>query len=318
MSTGSPLRRAGIAVFAAALIAAAFSIPRVKTSADPQAELPLPPYQTLTPVRLLGYIRRVYRLHRPPPAYETYTLVRAQNTNYSVGPDSTPLPDYASSYTRKYWVRNTDRAALYRQVDRGDTDGPLNFDRPALNQDRDPGPPTADLFEPAHPQPINVVPTPEPTNGPLKTISAVVVVGEFDYNVPKVAVEGDMLHLWLEPRRDPERNVLRQIWVDKKTFVLRKIIAHDRLFVQGDDIYPVIFDYTLGYLDGYVVITHLDGTVMPIIHTDKSGTITEDKIYTGDGQKVTFDYNDIQFPSSLPSWYFNPREYAQHVDDAPE
>lgn len=318
MSKGSLLRRAGFAVLAAALFAAAFSVPRAVTIADPQPEFSLPAYQSLTPIRLLGYIRRVYRLHRPPPAYETYTLIRAQNANYGAGPDSSPLPDYANSYTRKYWVRNSDRAALMRQVDRGDTDGPLNFDRPALNQPRDPGPPTADLFAPAHPEPINVVPTPEPTNGPLKTISSVVVVGEFDYSVPKVAVEGDMLHLWLDPRRDPERNVLREIWVDKKTFVLRKVIAHDRLFVQGDDVYPVIFDYTLGYLNGYIVITHLDGTVLPIVHTDQSGKVTEDKMYTGDGQKVTFDYQDIQFPSSLPSWYFDPHQYAQHVDDAPE
>ena len=317
MSTGFLLRRAAFAVLAAALLAAALSVPRPVT-ADPQPAETLPPYQTLTPVRLLGYIRRVYRLRRPPPPYETYTLVRAQDTDYSVSPDSAPLPDYANSYTRKYWVRNADRAALMRQVDRGDTDGPLNFDRPALNQPRDPGPPTADLFEPAHLQPISVVPTPEPTNGPLRTIGAIVVIGESDYNVPKVTVEGELLHLVLEPRRDPERNVLREIWVDKHTFVLRKIVAHDRLFVEGDDVYPVIFTYTLGYLQGYVVITHLDGLVLPIVRKDRVGNITEQKTYTGDGQKVTFDYQDITFPNSLPDWYFNPRTYAQHQDDAPE
>ncbi|HZT12282.1 MAG TPA: hypothetical protein VFA29_05755 [Candidatus Baltobacteraceae bacterium] len=311
------VRRAGAALFCAALLAIAFSGRAPVRAQQPPPTFSLPPYQSLTPVRLLGYIRRVYRLHRPPPAYETYTLVRAQNSNYSVAPGMPPVPDYANSYTRKYWVRNTDRAALYRQVDREETDGPLQFDRPALNQPRDPGPPTADLFEPAHPQPINVVPTPEPTNGPLKTIGAVVVVGESDYNVPKVTAEGDLLHLVLEPRRDPERNVLREIWVDKHTFVLRKIVAHDRLFVEGDDVYPVIFTYTLGYLDGYVVITHLDGIVEPIVRKERSGEINE-KVYTGDGQKVTFDYEDITFPQSLPSWYFDPRSYAQHQAEAPE
>jgi hypothetical protein len=316
MFTRSLLRRAALGIFGLALIAALVYVPP-SASADPQPAPSLPPYQSLTPVRLLGYIRRVYRLRRPPPPYETYTLVRAQNSNYSVGPDQPPVPDYANSYTRKYWVRNLDRAALMRQVDRGDTDGQLMFDRPALNQPRDPGPATADLFEPAHPQPLNVIPTPEPTNGPYKTIGSVVVVGESDYNVPKVTVEGDTLHLILTPRRDPERNVLREIWVDKHTFVLRKVIAHDRLFVQGDDVYPVIFTYTLGYLDGYVVITHLDGIVLPIVRKDRSGTIGE-KTYTGDGQKVTYDYQDITFPGSLPSWYFDPRTYAQHQDDAPE
>lgn len=318
MNVRAFLERAAVAVCAALLAFAVFAGVHTRATADPAPQVSLPPYQTLTPVRLLGYVRRVYRLRRPPPPYETYTLVRKQNTNYSEAPGMPPVPDYANSYTRKYWVRNLDRAALMRQEDQeGDIDGPLMFDRPALNQPRDPGPATADLFEPAHPQPLNVIPTPEPTNGPFKTIGAVVVFGESDYNVPKEAVEGDTIHLWLDPRRDPERNVLRQIWVDKKTFILRKVIAHDRLFVEGDDVYPVIFDYTLGYLDGYVVITHLDGTVLPIVNKDRAGNISE-KDYTGDGQKVTFDYDDIQFPSSLPDWYFNPRDYAQHQADAPD
>ena len=316
MTTGSPVQRAGLALLAVSILAGSLAAARPAT-ADAQTSLTLPPYQTLAPVRILGYIRRVYRERRPPPTYESYTLVRAQNTNYSVAPGEPPLPDPANSYTKHYWVRNTDRAALVRTVYRDDSDGPLTFDRPALNQPRDPGPATADLFEPAHPQPIEVVPTPEPTLGPLKTIGAVVAFGESEYNVPKMTVEGDLLHLVLQPRRDPERNVLREIWVDKHTYVLKKVIAHDRLFVQGDDVYPVIFDYTLGYLNGYVVITHLDGTVMPIQRTGKNGEIT-DKAYTGDGQKVTFDYEDIEFPSSLPNWYFDARSYAQHQGDAPE
>jgi hypothetical protein len=284
-------------------------MPRPAPAADPVPSGTLPPYQTLSPVRVLGFIRRVYRMRRPPPTYETYTLVRKQNTNYG-------YPDVVNSYTKHYWVRNTDRAALVRMVYRDDTDGPPQFDRPALNQPRDPGPATADLFEPAHPQPINVVPTPEPTFEPLKTIGSVVAIGESDYNVPKLVVEGSMLHLTLQPRRDPERNVLREIWVDKHTYVVKKIIAHDRLFAEGDGVYPVKFTYTLGYLNGYVVITHLDGVVLPIVDKDKAGNITE-RAYDGDGATVTYDFQDITFPQSLPSWYFDPREYGSHVAEAP-
>lgn len=309
MGLTSVLRRAAFAAFACACLVIAFlSVPGPVPAADPQPTVP--PYQTLTPVRLLGYIRRVYREHRPPPAYETYTLVRTQNTNYG-------SPDYANSYTKHYWVRNTDRAALVRTVYRDDYESDMSFDRPALNQPRDPGPPTADLFEPAHPQPINVVPTPEATLPPLKTIGAVVAIGESDYNVPKVTVEGNELHLVLEPRRDPERNVLREIWVDKESFILRKVIAHDRLFADGDGVYPVKFTYTLGYLDGYVVITRLDGVVLPIVDKDKAGNITE-KDYDGDGATVVFDFKDITFPQSLPEWYFNPREYGSHLAEAPQ
>ncbi len=308
MKAPSLFARAGFALLACAgLVLALFSMPRPVPAADPQPTLP--PYQTLTPVRVLGIIRRVYREHRPPPTFETYTLVRKQNTNYG-------QPDYANSYTKHYWVRNLDRAALVRYVYRDDYDGDMTFDRPALNQDRDPGPPTADLFEPAHPQPISFVPTPEPTTAPLKTIGSVIAIGESDYTVPKMTVEGEELHLVLEPRRDPERNVLREIWVDKHTYTLRRIIAHDRLFAEGDGIYPVKFTYTLGYLDGYVVITHLDGVVLPIVDKSRAGSITE-RAYDGDGATVTYDFNDITFPQSLPDWYFNPRDYGSHLAEAP-
>lgn len=300
--------RLGFAALAcAALVLAFFGMPGPVPAADPQPTLP--PFQSLTPVRVLGIIRRVYREHRPPPQYETYTLIRVQQTNYGA-------PDYVNSYTKHYWVRNTDRAALMRTVYRDDYESDMAFDRPALNQDRDPGPPTADLFEPAHFQPVSYVPTPEPSAEPLKTIGSVVAIGESDYHVPKMAVEGNELHLVLEPRRDPERNVLREIWVDKHSYVVRRIIAHDRLFAEGDGVYPVKFTYTLGYLDGYVVITHLDGVVLPVVSKDKAGNLSE-KAYDGDGATVTYDFKDITFPQTLPSWYFDPKEYGSHLADAP-
>src|SRR5690348_9770793 len=98
MKTGV-LQRAGLALLALTLGVLAFAIPRPAPAADPAPASTLPPCQSLSPVRILGYVRRVYRLHRPPPAYETYTLVRTQQTNYGA-------PDYANSYTKHYWIRN--------------------------------------------------------------------------------------------------------------------------------------------------------------------------------------------------------------------
>lgn len=308
MKAPTILARAGFAVFVCAALALAFlGAPATAPAADPQPTLP--PYQTLTPVRVLGIIRRVYREHRPPPPYETYTLVRKENTNYG---DVDPL----GSYVKHYWVRNLDRAALRRKVYRDDYDGPLRFTRPALNQDRDPGPPTADLFEPAQREPVSFVPTPEPTLAPLKTIGVVRAYGEPDYRVPKMTVEGDELHLVLVPRRDPERNVLREIWVDKHTYVLKRVIAHDRMFLDNGIIYPMKITYTLGYLDGYVVITHLDGIVLP--RKEASGQeIADFGDWTGDADSLSIDFKDITFPASLPAWYFDAREYAQHEAQAP-
>jgi hypothetical protein len=294
-----------------ALLVAALVLPYSPPTraADPPRSAVLPPYQTLTPVRVLGMIRRVFRSHRPPPPYEIYTMVRSQMTNYG-------YPDPVGSYTTKYWVRNVDRAALTRRLFRDDYEGDMVFQRPELNEATDPGPPTADVFAPApirqHPNPLSYVPTPEPSAPPEKTIASVVAFGESDYDVSQMTVEGNLLHLVLRPRRDPERNVLRQIWVDKHSYELRKIIAHDRLFTDDQGVFPVTFTYTLGYLQGVLVITKLHGIVEPRL--EKDGTQT---VYDGDGRTVDFDFNDISFPSSLPPWYFDPRDYAQNKDQAP-
>jgi len=112
---------------------------------------------TPSPTRMLGLIRAKFRSHRPPPPYVVYTIERKQNI-------SEGYPDYLESYTYHVWLRSSDRGALARKVYRDYFRGFLEFQRPAFNEARDPGPPTADLFEPAplHPQPVSFVPTPEP------------------------------------------------------------------------------------------------------------------------------------------------------------
>ncbi|MBV8354275.1 MAG: hypothetical protein JO101_03075, partial [Candidatus Eremiobacteraeota bacterium] len=260
------------------------------------------PAATPSPQRLLGLIRAKFRSHRPPPLYETYTLVRKQNA-------SNGYPDPVGSYTQPIWVRNTDRAALTRQVFRDEYEGPMSFDRPAFNEDRDPGPPTADVFEPApvHPHPIDFVPTPEPSYTQPPVIGGIQVFVESDYTVTSVDVQGDLLHLVVEPKRDPDRNRIREIWADKNTYELRKLLATDKLFIEGGgrkaDVYPVVFTITMGTVDGQIVVTDLHGVVGGGYHDD--------------GQTVDFQFRNITFPKSLPDWYFNARTYAQHQGDAP-
>lgn len=279
-------------VLAVFLLAAALATPAPAASTEPSP----------TPQHVLGLIRSQFRSHRPPPQFETYTITRSQKATNG-------YPDPTGSYTFHVWVRNMDRAALTRQVFRDDYFGRLTFDRPAFNEARDPGPPTADVFEPApaRPHPVSEVPTPEPHYTPLPIIGSVRALFESDYRVDSLKPEGDQLHLQIFPIRDVERNRLRDVYVDAKTLELRKLIATDKLFVSGGrsaEVYPVTFTITMGTVQGYPVVTNLHGVV--------GGG------YNGDGQEVDFRFTEIAFPAALPAWYFDARSYAAHQNDAPK
>ncbi|HEX3550388.1 MAG TPA: hypothetical protein VHT53_08435 [Candidatus Elarobacter sp.] len=273
-------------MLASVMLAAALATP------TPAAE------PTPSPSRVLGLIRAQFRSHRPPPPFETYTLIRSQKATNG-------YPDPLGTYTKHIWVRNLDRAALTRMVFRDDARGDLVFDRPAFNEARDPGPPTADVFEPApaRPHPVSEVPTPEPRYTPLPVIGGVRTIIESDYRVDSLETVGDEVHLHVFPIRDVERNRLREIFADKKTYELHKLIATDKLFVQGGPVYPVTFTITMGMVQGIPVVTNLHGIVGGGYHDD--------------GQEVDFQFNDITFPKSLPEWYFDQRSYAAHQRDAP-
>ncbi|GAC1571354.1 MAG: hypothetical protein NVS3B7_01350 [Candidatus Elarobacter sp.] len=256
------------------------------------------PTPSPSPQRLLGLIRAQFRSHRPPPPYVQYTIIRKQNATNG-------YPDFANSYTKHVWVRNSDRAGLTRLVFRDEARGPLTFDRPAFNEARDPGPPTADVFEPAplRPHPVEEAATPEPHYTPIPIIGGVRTLVEFDYTVTKVDLEGELLHLHVTPIRDIERNRIRDIWAEKKTYELKKLLVTDKLFVSGDRTYGAAFTISMGVLQGYPVVTDIHGVV-------GDG-------YNDDGQQVDMLFRDITFPASVPDWYFNPRTYAAHQNDAP-
>lgn len=278
---------------AALLLAVALAQAASAQEPDPNA----PP----TPQRVLGLIRAQFRSHRPPPPFVSYTLTRKQNTDQG-------YPDVVESYTYHIWVRTSDRAAMGRKVFRDNYEYPPEFLRPAFNEDRDPGPPTADVFEPApvKPHPISFVPTPEPTNDPTLVIGRVSTFVESEYTVTSLTHEGPLLHLVLQPIRDPNRNRLREIYADAATYDLRKLVATDKLFVLGGgkpQVYGMTFTITMGTIDGHLVVTDLHGKV-------GDG-------YVGDGVDVDFTFRDIKFPATMPDWYFNARTYGQHTNDVP-
>jgi hypothetical protein len=263
------------------------------------------PAGTMSPAQLLARVRAQFRSHRPPPPYETYTFERRQLRG-----DGTP--DAAHSYVERVWVRNADGAALERRVAGDGAEGPPAFDRPAFNAARDPGPPTADVFEPRPlvPHPVARASTPEPAASALTVIGRVAALGRDDYRVTGVAYEGDLLHLSVVPAVDPERNRLRDIYADQTTFELRSLAAVDTLFVRGsyDDAFAETFTITMGTAEGIPVVTR----IRALAGADRSG-----RPYRDDGQEVDLTFSDITFPPALPDWYFDPSRYGAHQHDLP-
>ncbi|GAC1542349.1 MAG: hypothetical protein NVS2B17_20820 [Candidatus Velthaea sp.] len=268
------------------------------------AATPAPePAATPSPQRVLALIRNKFRSHRPPPAYVSYAIQRKQMTDRG-------YIDYAESYTDKLWCRSLDRAALRRRMFPYGGLGPPEFERPAFNEARDPGPPTADIFEPAPKKPTTIadVPTPEPNASQYQKIGSVSVSSEYDYYVDDIKLEANLLHLFLRPVRDPERNRLREVYADKTSYEVTRLIAHDRLFVDKSKIYDTSFDIRVGVLEGRPVVTSIHGVV---------GRAADGTDYSGDGKDVDYTFRDIKFPADMPDWYFNPRSYAQHQGSAP-
>lgn len=296
------MNRSILVLLACAMLLAVLASPTSLRAAPGNAsDLPASP----TPQQLLTEVRNVFRSHRPPPPFETYQIERKEDTQFG-------YPDYVESYKYNVWIRNVDRAALQRHVFRDDYRGPLEFNRPAFNEARpgaeeleDPGPPTADLFEPApvHPRSVDFVPTPEPSYTPLRVIATVKSSAHDDYTVTAVSTEGEMLHLSVIPYRNPDRNRLREIYVNKKTLELEKVVATDKLFVENDKTYAVIFTIDMQMLDGIPVVTHIHGKV--------------DRAFVGDGEDLDYYFRSITFPKSLPDWYFDPHTYAAHSSNAP-
>ena len=247
--------------------------------AAPFAETPAPataPAGSASAQQAFDLIWARFRSHRLPPPFVSYTLIR---TNFTL----TGAVEAGNSYTKHVWVRTSDGAALSRMVLDGARRGRLSFDRPAFNEARDPGPPTADLLAGA--------------------AGSSASADEPAYRADSIAVEGDLVHVRLTGIRDPDHNRLREVFADKATYELRKVVAVDKLFVYRGPTYPVTLTITYGVVQSIPVVTEIQGLV--------GGG------YNEDGKEVDFAFSDIAFPAALPDWYFDPRNYRGHEADAP-
>lgn len=247
--------------------------------------------------KILALAKAQFRAYRRP-AFVSYTLSREDGIS--------GRPYLANSYALGVWCRVADRAALTRTVnDAGEVDGPLTFVRLAFDQAVDPGPPTIDIFERnAFVKAPSPVATPA---GEIPTLAVVAVRVELDYRIDAFELEGTSYVLHLSPRREPERNRLRTLWIDHESFDLRRAIATDALFL-GASKSAEIFDMKFEKQNGIPVIRSIEmrsaGAPSPFPQILR--------------HRGRYFFQNIAFADAMPAWYFNPARYASNVLQAPQ
>ena len=267
----------GVAAFCVALACAA-------QSPEPA---PNPPPAPTTGEQILARAKEVFRAHARPP-YVVYTLVRRDKHNGE--------PDFENSYTLKIWCRTDDRSALTRRVWKGKAYGSLQNVTVAFDEAVDPGPPTADIFERA----LFGGATPGPEASALPpVIGGVSIAVEYDYRVVAMDESDTEYHLRLEPRRDPQRNRIDDLWVDRESFEVRRTRVRDHLYVDTGSVLDDEYDVHFAMLDGVPIIDHIHG------------------ITRGGSFETDYRFREIAFPATLPAWYFDPKTYGEHAADAP-
>ncbi|HTD36461.1 MAG TPA: hypothetical protein VK669_03010 [Candidatus Limnocylindrales bacterium] len=259
------------------------------------AQSPAP--DALSGDQLLARVKAVFRAY-PRPPYVAYTLIRRDRHN--------GVPDFENSYTLKIWCRTSDRSALARRAWKGKAIGDLQNITVMFDKEVDPGPPTADMFEKrlfgalhARTDAASGAASTASTSEPLKEIGRVSAL-DGDYRV-RFAREGELLHLWLVPKTDADRNRLDELWVDAQTYDIRRAKVRDHLYLgltgqSLEDEFDVRFTPGPG---GLPLISAIHGQTQ------------------WDQFETDYTFSDIRFPESLPIWYFMPQQYGLHRSDAP-
>lgn len=268
------------------------------------AQSPAP--AALTGDQILARVKAVFRSY-PRPPYVAYTLVRRDRHN--------GVPDFENSYTLKIWCRTSDRSALARRAWKGKAYGDLQNITVMFDKEVDPGPPTADMFEKrlfgalhAHTDGVSAAAAPSfpPAAAAENGTAALPEIGRVsaldgDYRAVRVTREAGLLHLWLVPKSDPDRNRLDELWVDAATYDLRRAKVRDHLYLgltgqSLEDEFDVRFAPGPGGL--------------PLIATIHGET-------QWDQFETDYTFQDVTFPEALPDWYFAPKQYGLHRSDAP-
>jgi hypothetical protein len=247
------------------------------------------------PETLLARARTIFGARERRP-FVVYTIRREESFQ--------GRPVSAGTYAERVWYRQRDGLALARRIEDGAVVGPMISERPTLDGDVDPGPPTADVFEAGAPA-AEATPAPAPSGFAL--LAAVTVRGEFDYHVSADGEEDGLVRLRLEPRRDPERNRLREVWLDARNGTLQRYVMRDRVyFASRTGGVPGSFEFREG----------VAGDVPSIVSV---ASLPDDTAVAGIGgaPSLSYRFEDVTFPVALPDWYFDAYAHAKHAREAP-
>jgi hypothetical protein len=145
----------------------------------------------------------------------------------------------------------------------------------------------ADFFVPS---------SPSPEASPLRVIATVEALAPVPYalvDLGDTTIDGRaMYHLGLKPLHDPDRYVLRQIWIDQETYLPRRYIAHRDVL----GLYSYLITVDTALIGPYLVNTTADG----------------DAYMNGRG---AWSICQVTFPEFEPDWVFNGSEWAHHIGD---
>ena len=257
------------------------------------------------PYEVLRRARDAFHAHDRPP-YIAYNLER------SVWIDDIPNGDFG--FMRRVWCRTSDAAALEQPWNpfRKRAIAELHFIRPTLLLDVDPGPPTADIFEPPPP------PRPHPAaSAPFRTIAVVAKAGDLDYRA-SLKIERGLYHLKLSPLRDEERNRLRDVWLEPQAFEVVRAIEVNRPGPHTDDDPLQSF-----YSDGFLAPVQLEMRFAPvqgvpiITHATEIATVIPTYKSLGHRIEIGYVFDRFAFSTDMPAWYFEPKTYRARHREAP-
>ena len=112
-------------------------------------------------------------------------------------------------------------------------------------------------------------------------------------------------HLKLEPVRDPGHHVLREMWVNRTSFLPLRYVAER--FVSDVISFRYLVRVDTALIDGHLVNVAADGHFdvhrLAIIH------------YSGEGR---WTISDVRFPSAPPDWAFDPTAVRAHHGETVE